>query len=38
MTHLTEDGIRKDAKTKTPEAVEEIDATKSYGLFEAAYF
>ena len=38
MTHLTDDGIRKDAKTRTPEAVEEIDAIKSYGCFDAADF
>ena len=38
MTHLTEDGIRQDAKTRTPEAVEEIDATKVYGCFSAADF
>lgn len=38
MTHLTEDGIRKDAKARTPDAAETVDATGSYGCFDAADF
>ena len=38
MTHLTEDGIRKDAKARTPDAAETVDATESYGCFDAADF
>lgn len=34
-THLTEDGIRKDIKTRTPDAVVEIDADP-YGTFTTA--
>lgn len=28
MTHLTDEGIREDAKTRTPDAAKEIDATE----------
>ena len=38
MSHLTEDGIRQDAKTRTPDAAAEVDATESYGSFDAADF
>ncbi|MCJ1225803.1 hypothetical protein MMC12_002452 [Toensbergia leucococca] len=38
MTHVTEESLRKDAKTRTPEAEAEIDATGSYGCFEADDF
>lgn len=38
MTHLNDEGIRKDAKTRTPDAAGEVDATESYGCFEAADF
>ena len=38
MTHLTEDGIRKDAKARTPDAADDVDATESYGCFTAADF
>ncbi|KAL9067462.1 MAG: hypothetical protein Q9161_006894 [Pseudevernia consocians] len=37
-THLTDDGIREDARTRTPDAAEEIDATESYGCYTAADF
>ena len=37
-THLTDDGVRKDAKARTPDAVGTIDATESYGCFDAADF
>jgi len=36
MTHLTEDGIRADAKERTPDAASEIDAVDTYGCFIAA--
>ena len=38
MTHLTEDGIRKDAKERTPDAGDDVDAIESYGTFTAADF
>lgn len=38
MTHLTDDGIRKDAKARTPDAADEVDATESYGCIDAADF
>lgn len=38
ITHLTDDGIRNDAKTRTPDAAEEIDAMGSFGCFGAADF
>lgn len=38
MTHLTEDGIRSDVKARTPDAAETVDATESYGCFDAADF
>ena len=37
-THLTDDEIRKDAKARTPDAAEEIDATETFGCFAAADF
>ena len=37
-THLTDDGVRKDAKARTPDAAEEVDATESYGCYAAANF
>lgn len=37
-THLTEEGIRKDAKVRTPDAAETVDATDRYGCFAAADF
>lgn len=36
-THLTEDSIRNDVKTRTPDASDEIDA-EPYGTFTAAEF
>lgn len=38
MTHLTDEGIRQDAKARTPDAAAEIDAIESYGCFDAADF
>lgn len=38
VTHLTDDQIRKEAKARTPDAAEEIDATESYGCIDAADF
>lgn len=38
MTHLTEEGLRHDAKTRTPDAAAEVDAVESYGCFDAADF
>ena len=38
MSHLTESGIRADAKARTPDAAEIIDATESYGCFSPAEF
>ncbi len=38
MTHLTDDGIRKDAKTRTPDAADIVDSTESYGCFDAEDF
>lgn len=38
MTYLTEDGIRQDAKARTPDAADEIDTTESYGCFTEADF
>ena len=38
MTHLTEDGIRQEAKSRTPDAAAEVDAVESYGCFTAAEF
>lgn len=38
MTHLTDDEVRKDAKARTPDAAEEVDATETFGCFAAADF
>ena len=35
MTYLTEEGIREDAKERTPDAAAEVDATV-YGCFDAS--
>ena len=38
MTHLTEEGVRQEAKARTPDAAPEIDAVEHYGCFDAADF
>lgn len=38
MTHLTEEGVRKDVQDRTPDAVDDVDTIESYGLFTAADF
>ncbi|KAL8824521.1 MAG: hypothetical protein Q9191_005002 [Dirinaria sp. TL-2023a] len=38
MTHLTEESLRQEAKTRTPDAAAEIDTVDDYGCFEAADF
>ena len=38
MTHLTESGIRADAKARTPAASSDIDAVESYGEIDPADF
>ena len=38
MTHLTESGIRADAKARTPDASSDIDATEWYGAIDPADF
>lgn len=38
MTHLTDEGIRQEAKSRTPDATKEINATKSYGCFDESDF
>ena len=37
-THVTDDEVREEAKARTPDAAETVDATESYGAFAAADF
>jgi len=36
MSHLTEDKIRADAKARTPDAAEEVNAVETYGCYNGA--
>ena len=38
MTHLSDDGIRRDALERTPDARAEVEATESYGCFSSVDF
>ena len=38
MSHLTEDGIRKDIEARTPDATEAIERTEPFGFWTTAEF